>query len=207
MSSPIKVLVVEDHFLARFALVSFLGGEAGMDVVAKTESGREAITLYRTHRPDVVLMDIMLAELDGLATTRLILQEDPGAKILILTSLYSGEDVHKAVTSGARGYLRKDVPGDVLLAGITRVAEGGKFFPPDVAEKMADRSVQSPLTPREDQVLQLLCKGLSNREIALALELKEGTVRIYISNLLVKLDARRRTEAVSEAIKRGLYRP
>jgi DNA-binding NarL/FixJ family response regulator len=206
-SAPIKVMVVEDHFLARFALVSFLGGEAGMDVVAKTESGREALSLYRTYRPNVVLMDVMLAELDGLATTRSLLREFPDAKILILTSLYGSEDVHRAVTSGAHGYLRKDVPGDVLLSAIRRIADGGKYFPPDVAEMMADRSMQSQLTPREDEVLHWLCKGSSNREIAEALSLKEGTVRIYVSNLMVKLGVRRRTEAVSEALKRGLFRP
>lgn len=206
-SPSIRVLVVEDHFLARFALLEFLGDQPDMVTVAKAESGREAVALFREHRPDVVLMDLVLPEMDGQAALQAIVRETPEARVLVLSNLDGEEDIHRALRAGARGYLRKDVTGPVLLDAIRRVHMGHRYFPPEVAEKLADRALQVELTPRELEVLRLLCAGKSGREIAATLKLRESTVRIYISNVLVKLGARRRTEAIALAIKRGLVHP
>jgi two-component system NarL family response regulator len=203
----IRVLVAEDHFLARFALVEFLGEQGDIVVIAKAESGREAIDLYRAHQPDVVLMDLRLPDLDGFAAIEAICGASPNARVLVLSNFESEEDVHRALRAGARGYLRKDVSGEVLLDAIRRVHAGGRYLPPEVAEKLADRALQTALTARELDVLRLVCKGLSSKQIGAELKLKESTVRIYVSNLLVKLGAKRRTEAIAVAIKRGLVQP
>lgn len=211
MSAPaapeVRLLVAEDHFLARYALVEFLGEQPGFVVVARAESGREAVELFRAHRPDVVIMDLRLPEMDGFAAIEAICAAAPGARVLVLSNFESEEDVHRALRAGARGYLRKDVSGEVLLDAIRRVHAGGRYLPPDVAEKLADRALQAPLTARELDVLRLVCRGLSNKQIGAALKLKESTVRIYVSNVLVKLGAKRRTEAIAVALKRGLVEP
>lgn len=204
--ATIRLLVAEDHFLAGYALVAYLGGVPGLQVVGKAETGHEAVRLYRQHKPDVVLMDLMLPEMDGLAAIGAIVSADAAARTLVLSNLDSEEDIHRAVCAGARGYLRKDVSGDVLVQAIKRVHGGGRFFPPEVVEKIADRSTHSELTARELDVLRQLALGRTNQQIADALGLRESTVRIYVSNVIVKLGAKRRTEAVALATKRGLVR-
>lgn len=205
-AAGIRVLVVEDHFLARFALVGFLGDQSDMQVVGKAESGSEAITLFREQRPDVVLMDLVLPDLDGFSAIEAIRREDARARILVLSNVASEEDIHRALRAGARGYLRKDTSGDTLIEAIRRVHAGERYFPPEVAALIADRSVKSDLTARERDVLRLLVSGVSNKEIADALALRESTVRIYVSNVLVKLGAKTRTEAAMIALRRGLVR-
>jgi two-component system, NarL family, response regulator len=202
----IRLLVVEDHFLARFALVGFLSDQEGMSVVAKAESGHEAVELHRLHHPDVVLMDIALPTMDGIATIEVLRAEDPEVRVLVLSNLSSEEDIHRALEAGARGYLRKDTTGEALVEAIERIARGERYFAPDVAALIADRAVKDDLTPRERDVLDKLIEGLANRQIAEALSLRESTVRIYVSNVLVKLGAKSRTEAVIIALKRGLAR-
>lgn len=205
-SPAIRILVAEDHFLARFAIVGFVGDQSDMQVVATAETGPQAVTLWRAHAPDVVVMDIALPELDGISAMEAIRRENADARILVLSNLDSQEDVHRALRAGARGFLRKDTPGQVLLDAIRRVHAGHSFFGNDVATTIAERSIKKELTPREMDVLRQLAAGATNREISQVLGLQEGTVRIYVSNILVKLGVKRRTEAVLEALRRGLVK-
>lgn len=204
-SQAIRILAVEDHFLARLALTTLIGDQPDMEVVGTAESGREALTAYDRLRPDVVLMDLRLPELDGVAATATICKEHPDARVLVLSNYESEEDVERAVAAGARGYAKKDVHGDVLLQAIRQVHAGQRWFPQQAA-RPADRGARSNLTPREVEVLDLIFRGRSNREIAEQLAIGEGTVRIHVSNVLLKLGCKRRTEAVAVGLKRGLLR-
>lgn len=208
MNQPasIKILTVEDHFLARLALSTLIEDQADMKVLGTAESGREAVEIYGKLQPDLVLMDLRLPELDGVEATRQICAHHPAARILVVSNYESEEDVSRAVQAGALGYLKKDASGDVLLEAIRLVAKGERYFPQEMPDKNADRSPRSTLTPREIEVLLLIFKGRSNREIADTLSIGEGTVRIHVSNVLLKLGVKRRTEAVAVALKRGLLR-
>jgi len=202
----IRILSVEDHYLARLAVTTLIGDQPDMEVVGTAESGNEAIELYQRLRPDVVLMDVRLPEMDGVAATEAICHRDPSARVLVLSNYESEEDIMRAVSAGALGYLKKDVKGEVLIEAIRKVRDGIRYFPQEIAERGGDRSSRSNLTPREIEVLDLIFKGLSNREIADRLTIGEGTVRIHVSNVLLKLGVKRRTEAVAVALKRGLLR-
>lgn len=204
-AQDIKILTVEDHFLARLALSTLIEDQSDMKVVGTAESGREAIDLYEKLAPDLVLMDLRLPEMDGVEATRLICERHRQARILVISNYESEEDVNRAVVAGALGYLKKDVSGDVLLEAIRRVAAGARYFTQEPTER-PDRSARSSLTPREIEVLDLIFKGRSNREIADKLAIGEGTVRIHVSNILLKLGVKRRTEAVAVALRKGLLR-
>lgn len=204
--TSIKILTVEDHFLARLALSTLIEDQADMKVLGTAESGREAVEIYSKLNPDLVLMDLRLPEMDGVEASRQICEKDPNARILVVSNYESEEDVSRAVEAGALGYLKKDASGDVLLEAIRRVAKGERYFPQEMPEKTNDRSPRSTLTPREIEVLDLIFKGRSNREIADMLTIGEGTVRIHVSNVLLKLGVKRRTEAVAVGLKRGLLR-
>lgn len=204
--SDIKILTVEDHFLARLALSTLIEDQPDMKVVGTAESGRQALELYDRVKPDLVLMDLRLPEMDGVEATRQICHKDPRARILVVSNYESEEDVNRAVEAGALGYLKKDVSGDVLLEAIRRVAAGDRYFTQEPKERAGDRSSRSALTPREIEVLDLIFKGRSNREIADMLSIGEGTVRIHVSNVLLKLGVKRRTEAVAVALRKGLLR-
>ena len=204
--TSIKILTVEDHFLARLALSTLIEDQPDMKVLGTAESGREAVEIYSKLKPDLVLMDLRLPEMDGVEASRQICGKDPHARILVVSNYESEEDVSRAVDAGALGYLKKDASGDVLLEAIRRVAKGERYFPQEMAEKTNDRSPRSALTPREIEVLDLIFKGRSNREIADKLTIGEGTVRIHVSNVLLKLGVKRRTEAVAVGLKRGLLR-
>jgi DNA-binding NarL/FixJ family response regulator len=208
MNAPasIKILTVEDHFLARLALSTLIEDQSDMKVLGTAESGREAVEIYDKLQPDLVLMDLRLPEMDGVEATRLICEKDPRARILVVSNYESEQDVSRAVEAGALGYLKKDASGDVLLQAIRCVAKGDRYFPQEMPDKPGDRSPRSTLTPREIEVLDLIFKGRSNREIADMLTIGEGTVRIHVSNVLLKLGVKRRTEAVAVALKRGLLR-
>lgn len=202
----IRILTVEDHFLARLALTTLVGDQPDMQVVGSAESGRESIELYLRLRPAVVLMDLRLPEMDGVDATAEICRQDPAARVLIVSNYENEEDVNRAVAAGARGYLKKDVSGDVLLEAIRQISRGQRHFPQEIPDQQRDRRARSNLTPREIEVLDLIFKGRSNREIADRLTIGEGTVRIHVSNVLLKLGVRRRTEAVAVGLRRGLLR-
>lgn len=206
-SSRIRVLVVDDHELARAGLRGVLEDEGDIEVVAEGRDGVEALALYQQHRPDVVLMDVRMPHYDGIQATASICREDPRARVLVISSYDTEEEVFRVNEAGARGYLLKEARAKEVIEAIRAVAGGGRYLPPVIAARLAGRKEAPVLNARERQVLQLVQRGLSNPEIGAELALSMGTIRMYVSQILDKLGAANRTEAVSIAIARGLIRP
>jgi DNA-binding NarL/FixJ family response regulator len=205
-SSPVRILTADDHPLIRAGLVAFLATEPGLEVVAEVDNGEEALEKYRELHPDIVLMDLSMPVMDGLSATRAILDEFPDARVIVLTTYDGDEDIHRALDAGAMGYLVKDmVLADVL--NVIRAVHGGRRgIPHTVAAKLAEHTPRIPLTPRETEVLSLVAKGLSNGEVAARIGRTEGTVKVHLKNILQKLEATDRTEAVTTALRRGFIR-
>ncbi len=204
--SPIRVLAADDHPLIRAGLVAFLATEPDLRVVAEAANGEEALEKYRELRPDIVLMDLSMPVMDGLSATRAILDEFPDARVIVLTTYDGDEDIHRALDAGARGYLLKDMVAADVLNVIRTVHGGQRGIPHAVAAKLAERTPRVPLTPRETEVLSLVAEGLSNAEVAARIGRTEGTVKVHLKNILQKLDASDRTEAVTTALRRGFIR-
>ena len=204
--STIRILTADDHPLIRAGLVAFLATEPGLEVVAEVDNGEEALEKYRELHPDIVLMDLSMPVMDGLSATRAILDEFPDARVIVLTTYDGDEDIHRALDAGAMGYLVKDmVLADVL--NVIRAVHGGRRgIPHAVAAKLAEHTPRIPLTPREIEVLSLVAKGLSNAEVAARIGRTEGTVKVHLKNILQKLEATDRTEAVTTALRRGFIR-
>jgi DNA-binding NarL/FixJ family response regulator len=200
----IRLLLVEDNFLARIALHGVCDAQPGLEIVAETPSGDEALRLYREHCPDVVIMDLKLAGSSGFDAIEAILREHAGAKILVLSNFQGSEDVYQAMRRGAHGYLTKDADGRQLVDAIRIVASGGRFIPRSLESALAERFPGAEVTPRESDVLRLLARGAGTMEIARELGVAEKTVRIHIGNLLEKLGARDRTHALVVALHRGI---
>jgi two-component system NarL family response regulator len=203
---PIRILVVEDHYLAALALSTVISDEPELELVARAETGWEAVSLFTKHKPDLVIMDLRLPDLDGVAATAAILRADPKARVLVLSNSETEEDVRRALAAGAAGYLKKDVQGKILLDAIRGVASGRSYVPSEVAARLEEGDDRSRLTRRELGILQLVAQGRSNDQLAAELGISEGTVRVHMSNILLKLGVKRRTEAVAVALKRGLVR-
>jgi DNA-binding NarL/FixJ family response regulator len=204
MKAPVRVLIVEDHFLARIALHAVLDAQPGFEIVGEAGAAQDAIQLYRDHRPDVVIMDLKLIGSSGFDAIEAIRREHPTARILVLSNFQGSEDVYRAMRCGARGYLTKDADGRQLLDAIRTVAGGGRFIPRSLESRLAERCPGAEITPREADVLHLLATGSSTLEIAQQLQIAEKTVRIHIGNLLEKLGARDRTHALVIAMHRGI---
>jgi two-component system, NarL family, response regulator len=204
--SPIRVLVADDHPILREGLVALIDRQADMSVVAVAGNGQEAVDLYRRLGPDVAVLDLRMPVMDGIQAVTGIRSIDPCARLVILTSFASDEDIYRALQAGALGYLLKDAPVEELIEGIRVVHEGRRFIPPTIASKLAERVGTVELTARERQVLALIAKGKGNREIDASLNVTEGTVKVHVNNILTKLGVASRTEAVSLAVRRGLVR-
>lgn len=173
-------------------------------MVAEAESGEELLSLYRRHRPSLVLMDLMLTGIDGIRATEALREEFPDAKVLVFSTFARNEEIYQALRAGAKGYLLKTAPRTELLTAIRTVAAGNNYLPPMLTGRLAERLAQSALTPREREILQLVRRGRSNKEIGAALFIAEDTVKRHVSNLMQKLQADDRAQAVAEAIRRGL---
>ena len=203
-STSIRILIVDDHFATRLGLAVPINNEPDMTVVAEAGTSAKAVELYRQHQPDVVIMDYHLPDKSGVETLESIRAEFPDVRVLMLTIFDGEEDIYRAVNAGAKGYLTKSSEcADVLLA-IRRIAAGAACFPPEIAAKIRAREQRRPLTPRELEILRLLVKGHSTKEIVDILQLSMGTIRLHISIILDKLDAFDRTSAVAIAIERGI---
>jgi len=203
-AQPIRVLVADDHLILRLGLVTLISGEPDMQVVAEASSGQQVIELFRTHRPDVTLMDLRMPGLGGVEAIAAICRTDPEARIIVLTIHKGDEAVYQALRAGARGYLLKDVPCEEILAAIRAVHEGRRCIPPVIAARMAERILHSELTPREIDVLKLIARGLSNRQIGERLGISEATVKNHVVSLLGKLGVQDRTHAVTLALERNI---
>jgi two-component system NarL family response regulator len=201
---PIRILVVEDHFLVRIGLATAVEGEADLVIVGEAENGEQALQRYRELQPDVVIMDLRLPSKDGVEVTRELRKEAPEARVLMLTSFQGEQDVHRALEAGALGYVLKDMPRDLLLEAVRAVHAGKRFIPPEIATLVASRRAEDALSPRELEVLRLIAKGRSNKEVGAALFITEGTVKAHVVHILGKLHAIDRTQAVTTALRRGL---
>ena len=200
----LRLLLVDDHYIVRLGLASLLGKEPDLHVVAEAADGDEALLAYREYRPDVVLMDVRMPGRNGVAAVELIRAEFPAARILMLTTYDGDEDIHRALQAGASGYLLKDSAPVELLTGIRTVAAGQCFLPPAVQARLNERNPESTLTPRELEVLQLVTKGMHNREIGTILGFTENTAKWHLKNILRKLEVADRTEATAAALQRGI---
>jgi DNA-binding NarL/FixJ family response regulator len=203
-SESIRVLCVDDHPLVRKGIASILANEPDVQLVAEAADGREAIRVFRESRPDVTLMDIRMPELDGIAATRTIREEFPAARIIALTSYEGDQDIYRALDAGVRGYLLKEAAHTEVLRAIRTVHAGKRLIPADVAGRISAYFPQMALTPRETEVLGLVANGLGNKEIADRLGTAPGTIKIHVQNILEKLSASDRTQAVTIAIQRGI---
>ena len=199
-----RLLLCDDHFVVRSGLAASLSLEDDMEIVAEVSTVPEVLDAYAAEKPDLILMDLQLGEGSGIDATEQIRKADPNARVLMFSSFARDEDIHRAILAGALGYLRKTAPREELLEAVRTVAAGHRHLPPEIAARLADRIGRPDPSPREREVLILISKGNSNKEIASELGLSEETVKHHISNLLTKLEARDRTQAVTEALRRGL---
>lgn len=203
----IRVLCVDDHPVVRRGVAAMIGAEPELELIAEASSGREAVDLYRARRPDVVLMDLRLAgEMDGIAAIESICAESPRARILVLTTYAGDESIHRALAAGARGYLIKDTLDERLLDAIRIVHEGRRYVPPEVAVQLTEHGPRVELTDREQEVLQLMARGMRNKEIGAELAITEATARTHVEKIVAKLGVSGRTEAVVVAAQRGFLR-
>lgn len=205
-AASLRILLVDDHVVVREGLKGLISSWPGLQVVGEASTGREALAEFMRLRPDITLLDLRLPDVAGTGVIRALLAEDPEARILILSAHGGEADIRCALQAGARGYLLKDSPGQEILAAIRCVARGIPFVSQLAAARLASGSSVERLTAREQQILELVADGLNNSEIALTLDLGVGTVKIHIHNVLGKLGARDRAQAIAMAHERGLIR-
>lgn len=203
-SEKIRVLIADDHVTVLAGLAAIIGMQADMTVVAEAENGTQAVAHWREHQPDVTLIDLRMPNLDGLGVIEAIRETSPTARIIILTTYDSDNEVSRAVKAGARGYLLKDARREELLDCIRCVHRGETCIPPALVKKLAESMSSNTLTTRELEVLALLAKGLSNKEIGGGLFISETTVKGHLRNIFTKLNVLSRTEAIAVASRRGL---
>jgi len=199
-----SVLVVDDHPLLRLGVAAIIDAQADLHVVAQAGSGEEAVKLFKKHRPDITMMDLRLPGMSGLDALRAIRREDAHAKCLVLTTYEGDEDIHQAIAAGALGYIIKGMSHETLVDALRRVRSGSLFLPPSVMRSLEDRTPNSDLSPREREVLTLMVRGKSNKEIAGSLGITEATVKCHVSVILLRLGVTDRTQAVIAALQRGL---
>jgi DNA-binding NarL/FixJ family response regulator len=199
----IRVLAVDDHALLRKGIAAVINAEPDMKLVAEASNGEEAVDRFRTHRPDVVLMDLQMPGLNGIEATIRILSEFPDARIVVLTTYQGDAQVLRALRAGARAYILKGHDRE-LLETIHAVNEGRKRIPPEIAAELAEHATDDQLSEREIEVLHLIAAGNSNKQIADRLFVAEATIKSRVTNILSKLGASDRTHAVTIALKRGI---
>ena len=200
----IRILIVEDHPIVRVGINAILSGQPDMTVVAQASTGEEAILYFRKLMPDITLIDLRLPTISGVDVIRMIRRLSPKARFVVLTTYEGDEDIHQALKSGAQGYLIKGMPHEYLVKAIRSVNSGVGFVPEPMMEALASRVQGAHLTPREKDVLSLLVKGKSNKEIGVDLSVSEATIKSHVSVLLMKLGASDRTQAVVIALQRGI---
>ena len=200
----IRVLLIEDHFLARMALHSVFAGHAQITIVGEAADGEQGIALYRELLPDVVVLDLRLPRVSGFEVIATLRKERQPARIVVLSNYQGSEDIYRAVQAGAMAYLTKDASGEEVINAIGSVYRFLRYLPRIALDRLAERVPAVELTPREREVLLCITQGRSNREIAEQLGIAEKTVRIHVSSMLEKMGVRDRTQATIFALQRGL---
>ena len=200
----IRVLVVEDHNVVRQGLVALLNLVEDIQVVGEAADGEEAVVQFRSHHPDVTLIDLRLPKLSGVEVIQRVRSETPQARFVVLTTYDGDEDIYRALKGGAKAYLLKGMTTEELITTIRAVHAGRSHIPAAIAERLAERMGTEDLTPRESQVLEQIVSGKSNKEIATELAITEATVKTHINTLLGKLGVEDRTQAATAAIRRGI---
>jgi two-component system NarL family response regulator len=201
-----RVLVVDDHSLLRTGVANIINQEVDLEVVAEAADGLDGVEAFRTHRPDVTLMDLRMPGMEGVEAVRRIRELDAHARVIVLTTYDADEDIARALQAGAKAYILKDIAADALIACIRDVLAGKTYLAPTAAAKLAERVTRVQLTPRELAALRLMANGQSNKEIATSLAISERTVKTHLAHLFEKLGVTSRTEAVRVATRRGLVR-
>jgi len=217
---PVSVVVVDDQQLVRAGFHALLGSDPDIDVVGETANGIEALEVVGACKPDVVLMDVRMPEMDGLEATRRLLADNPATRVLILTTFDLDEYVYEALRAGANGFLLKDTPPEELVEAITIVARGDALLAPSITRRVIEEFVRRPpasarkappeleeLTAREREMLRYIARGLSNAEIAKAAFVSETTVKTHVAHILMKLRLRDRVQAVVYAYENGVVQP
>ncbi len=203
-NTPIRILVAEDHLVARAGVGAIVSMQPDMKVVAEAANGQQAVELYRKHRPDVVLLDMRMPIMSGVDAAKAIRAEFPDAHMVALTTYGGDEDIRRALAAGVQSYLTKDVLHDELLKAIRAVHAGQKYLPAAVAAALTAQMPRPDLSAREVQVLELIVRGLANKQIAYSLNIAEHTVKNHVKNILSKLGVQDRTQAATAAIQRGI---
>ena len=202
--NPIRILIVDDHPIVRTGLATLLKAESGFRLMGGVDGGEEALAFLSQHPVDIVLLDLRMPKMSGLDVLPAIQKLDQAPYVLILSSFDYEEDIYRVAKAGARGYLMKDSNRAQIVEAIRAVAGGRLHFPKGIAARIQERQGRAGLSPREKDVLQMIAKGLTNKEIAHVLAISQFTVRNHINHLLEKLQATDRTEAVSVAIQQGV---
>jgi DNA-binding NarL/FixJ family response regulator len=201
-----NVLVVDDHALLRTGVANIINQESDLRVVAEASNGLEAVEAFVRHRPDVTLLDLRMPVMEGVEAVRQIRERDPLAKVIVLTTYDTDDDISRALKAGAKAYVLKDISADALIECIHEVLAGKTYLAPSAAAKLAEGVTRVQLTPRELATLRLMADGKSNKEIASELDISERTVKTHLGHLFEKLGVTSRTEAVKIATRRGLVR-
>ena len=200
------LLVADDHPVVLEGLVALINRQSDMRVVSQARNGSDAVEAFFAQRPDVALLDLRMPVMDGVEAISAICEKDPAARFIVVTIYQSEEDIYRALRAGAQGILLKDAPAEEIVECIHAVAQGKTWIPPEVGAKLAKRVTVRELTPREMEVMHAVSKGKSNKEIGVALDISEATVKVHVTHILEKLQASGRTEAIGLAVNRGLVR-
>jgi len=200
----IRILLVDDHHMVRIGLKAILALEPEFSITGEAEDGKGALELFRKHQPDITMMDLRMPGMSGVEATAAILKEFPSAKIIMLTTYDGDEDVYRGLKTGAKGYVLKRVGSEELIRAIKAIYSGGRYLSPEAERRLAEHSEGSDLTGRELEVLQYMAKGLNNKEIGDLIGCTRFTAKFHVKNILQKLGAADRTEAVAVSLQRGI---
>jgi len=204
MSDRIRILVAEDHLVARVGVSTIVNMQPDLTVVAEASNGQQAVELFRKHLPDVTLLDLRMPVMTGVEAATAIRADYPHARMIALTTYGGDEDIRRALAAGVQAYLTKDVLHDELLKAIRAVHAGQTYLPAAVAAALAAQMPRPDLSAREVQVLELIVRGMANKQIAYSLTIAEHTVKNHVKNILSKLGVQDRTQAATAAIQRGI---
>lgn len=202
----LAILIIDDHFVVRSGLATSIEIEPDLKVIATSDNGNDAAPLYQKHQPNVVLMDMQLPDINGAQATANIRNIDPDARILIFSTFARDEEITAAFEAGASGYLQKSASREELLTALRLVADGKKYLPPDLAQRLTHLQHGPTITPREREIITLVASGSANKEIAAILGISEDTVKQHVSRILQKLSVKDRAQATAEAIRRGIVK-